>query len=176
MNRLTTSLLLALIPTSVGAVLVTAAEKARSMKRQLSSKGADLIKQYEGLRLTAYQDQGGVWTIGYGHTGGVYYGQTITQSEADRLFNSDVAKFVEGVNKKTYDIDLTQNQFDALVSFAYNVGLSAFGSSTLLKKLRVNPNDSAIATEFRKWVNVNHTYNQGLANRREKEINLYYAK
>lgn len=146
-----------------------------STKRQLSENGANLIKQYEGLRLKAYQDQGGVWTIGYGHTGGVRAGQTITQETADRLFDGDVRKFVEGVNKETYFVDLTQSQFDALVSFAYNVGIGAFRSSTLLRKVKFNPNDPAIADEFRKWVYIKKVYNQGLANRREKETKLYYA-
>lgn len=175
MKRLTTTLLFALVPTAVGTALVIGSNKARMSKRQLSKNGAELLKSYEGLSLTSYRDQGGVWTIGYGHTGGVYANQKITLEEAERLFEADTKRFVEGVSYKTYDISLTQNQFDALVCFAYNVGLPSFYSSTLLKEVRKNPNSDAVAEQFRRWVYVKKIYNQGLANRREKEINLYYA-
>lgn len=175
MKRTITTALFALVPTLLGGALIIGSNRARSMKRKLSKNGADLIKSYEGLRLESYQDQGGVWTIGYGHTGGVYANQRISLEEAERLFDADIAKFVSGVNSKTYDVDLSQSQFDALVSFAYNVGLGNFGSSTLLKEVRKNPNSQAVADQFRRWVYVKSAYNQGLANRREKEIKLYYA-
>ena len=141
---------------------------------KISNNGLNTIKQFEGCRLTAYQDVKGVWTIGYGHTGGVYYGQTITQAEADTLFRQDLAKFESGVARLCYGVTLTQNQFDALVSFAYNCGLSALGSSTLLKKIKANPNDKSIAAEFKKWCYSGGKIVQGLANRRTAEAQLYF--
>ena len=111
------------IPSLVVAAIVFADKKGGNMK--LSEKGANLIKQYEGLRLNAYQDAGGVWTIGYGHTGGVQPGDVITREEADALFWADVEKFVRGVNRLKQGTRLTQNQFDALVSFAYICVLGA---------------------------------------------------
>lgn len=84
--------------------------------------GLNLIKQFEGCRLTAYKCQAGVWTIGYGHTAGVTSGQTITQAEADRLLVEDVEKYEKKVNKYYDRYKWNQNEFDALVSFAFNIG------------------------------------------------------
>ena len=84
--------------------------------------GLNLIKQFEGCRLTAYRCPAGVWTIGYGHTGNVAAGQTITQAEADRQLVSDVEKYEKQVNKYFDKYRWNQNEFDALVSFAFNVG------------------------------------------------------
>lgn len=160
------------IPSLVVAAIVIA-EKGGNMK--LSEKGANLIKQYEGLRLNAYQDAGGVWTIGYGHTVGVQPGDVITREEADALFWADVEKFVRGVNRLKQGTRLTQNQFDALVSFAYNCGLGALERSTLLKKVKRNPNDPTIADAFKQWRYVKGVENAGLLARRQKESNLYFA-
>lgn len=161
------------IPSLVVAAIVIADKKGGNMK--LSEKGANLIKQYEGLRLNAYQDAGGVWTIGYGHTAGVQPGDVITKEEADALFWADVEKFVRGVNRLKQGTRLTQNKFDALVSFAYNCGLYALERSTLLKKVKKNPNDPTIADAFRQWRYVNKQENAGLLARRNKEIDLYFA-
>lgn len=106
------------------------------MAHQLSEQGAEFIKRFEGLRLTAYNDGTGVMTIGYGHTGDVKAGETITQAEADSYFREDVKWAVDTVNNAV-KVKLQKNQFDALVSFAYNVGEGAFKSSTLLKDLNV---------------------------------------
>lgn len=84
--------------------------------------GLNLIKQFEGCRLTAYKCPAGVWTIGYGHTAGVTSGQTITQAEADKLLVEDVAKYEQKVNKYYDRYKWNQNEFDALVSFAFNIG------------------------------------------------------
>ena len=84
--------------------------------------GLNLIKQFEGCRLTAYKCPAGVWTIGYGHTGNVAAGQTVTQAEADRLLVTDMEKYEKQVNKYFDRYTWNQNEFDALVSFAFNVG------------------------------------------------------
>ena len=93
--------------------------------KRIGQAGLDLIKQYEGCRLAAYRCAAGVWTIGYGHTAGVHSGMTITQARADAYLLQDVAKFEGYVNNPAYvpiTEQLNQNQFDALVSFAFNLG------------------------------------------------------
>lgn len=93
--------------------------------RKIGQAGRSLIKQYEGCRLAAYKCSAGVWTIGYGHTAGVHSGMTITQAQADAYLQQDVAKFEGYVNNPAYvpiTANLNQNQFDALVSFAFNLG------------------------------------------------------
>ena len=93
--------------------------------RKIGQAGLALIKQYEGCRLAAYRCAAGVWTIGYGHTAGVHSGMTITQAQADAYLQQDIAKFEGYVNNPAYvpiTANLNQNQFDALVSFAFNLG------------------------------------------------------
>lgn len=93
--------------------------------RKIGQAGLKLIMEFEGCRLAAYQCSAGVWTIGYGHTAGVYKGMTITQAQAEAYLKQDVAKFEKYVNNPAYvpiTESLNQNQFDALVSFAYNCG------------------------------------------------------
>ena len=93
--------------------------------RKIGQAGLALIKQYEGCRLAAYRCAAGVWTIGYGHTAGVHSGMTITQAQADAYLQQDIAKFAGYVNNPAYvpiTANLNQNQFDALVSFAFNLG------------------------------------------------------
>lgn len=120
------------------------------MAHQLSKQGAEFIKRFEGLRLTAYNDGTGVMTIGFGHTGDVKAGETITQAEADSYFCEDVKWAVDTVNNAV-KVKLQQNQFDALVSFAYNVGEGAFKSSTLLKDL--NAGDyKAVPDQLERWI------------------------
>ena len=97
-----------------------------------SDNGLGLTKKFEGLRLSAYADQVGVWTIGYGHTGqGVHAGLTITQDQADAFLESDVAGSVACVNRLVTS-EINQNQFDALVDFVFNLGCASLASSTLL--------------------------------------------
>lgn len=94
--------------------------------KRIGQAGLALIKQYEGCRLTAYKCSAGVWTIGYGHTAGVHSGMTITQAQADAYLQQDTAKFEGYVNNPAYvsiTENLNQNQFDALVSFAFNLGV-----------------------------------------------------
>jgi len=142
----------------------------------ISANGLNLIKNFEGLWLTAYRCPAGVLTIGYGHTGSdVKEGMTITQARAEELLKNDIRNFEIGVSAATAYVPLTQNMYDALVSFAYNVGLGAFRSSTLLKKILVNPKDPTIANEFAKWNKANGVVLAGLVTRRATEAQLYFA-
>ena len=109
----------------------------KQKKMKITNEGINLIKKFEGLRLEAYLCPAGVWTIGYGHTKGVKKGQVITQLEADNLLKEDLSSFEKGVTSLIKS-NINQNQFDSLVSFAFNLGLSNLKSSTLLKKENAN--------------------------------------
>ncbi|EFX85527.1 hypothetical protein DAPPUDRAFT_300287 [Daphnia pulex] len=151
--------------------------------RTMTERGYTLIKCFEGLCLNAYRDVGGIWTIGYGNTRwedgrAVASGDTCTKARCDSLFNYWVDEsFAPAVDADigSPSPDVNQVQFEALVSFTYNVGTAAFHSSTLLKKVQANPNDPTIRDEFMKWVNVNGVPVQGLINRREKEADYYFS-
>ena len=132
-----------------------------------------LIKSFEQLRLNSYLCPAGKWTIGYGHTEGVNRGMLITEKTADAFLKQDIQKAEAEVNR--IDTDLTQEQFDALVSFVFNVGTQAFRYSTLRKLIERNPGDPKIADEFRRWVYAGNTVLPGLVKRREQEIKLYYS-
>lgn len=110
----------------------------------------DLIKEFEGLRLHAYQDSAGVWTIGWGHTGDVRSGQSITVHQAEALLALDIGIAAAAVNRHV-EAPLSQNMFDALVSFTFNLGEGRLAQSTLLKKLNLRDYHAA-AAEFPKWV------------------------
>ncbi len=139
-----------------------------------ASKAAyTLIQQFEGLRLRAYKCPGGVWTIGYGHTSGVQSGMTISTAEADELLAEEIELCEKQIN--SLNISLNQNQFDALVSFLFNVGFGNFSKSTLLLKVKVNPDDNSIMDEFLKWVYSRGKVLPGLQKRRLAEIKLYYS-
>lgn len=160
---------------ALGAFLFTSVKIIGSFMTT-STAGKNLIKQFEGLRLNAYYDSAGVLTIGYGHTGSdVKAGMTITQAKADELFNADIRKFELGVSSYLIGVKTTQAQFDALVSLAYNIGLGNFSKSTLLKKVKANPNDPSITTEFQKWVYAGGQRLTGLVTRRNKEANYYFS-
>ena len=140
---------------------------------KLSNRGKSLIKKYEGLRLTAYKCPAGVWTIGYGHTAGVFEGQKISEKQADEFFDKDIKQFEDAVNSLV-KVPLKQGQFDALVSFVYNVGKTAFANSTLLKLL--NQKKYALAgNELSRWVYVRDKKLVGLVKRREEEKELFFA-
>src|SRR5512139_3083606 len=145
---------------------------------QISRAGIDLIKKFEGLRLEAYPDPGSggdPWTIGYGTThtalGPVKPGMRITESEAEQLLLSDIRYFEQRVNDLV-TVPLTQNQFDALVSLAYNVGDSALASSTLLRELNAG-NVQEAADQFTRWVHASGQVLPGLVARRNSERNLF---
>lgn len=142
------------------------------MKMKTSDNGIEFIKKHEGLRLKAYLCPSGKPTIGYGHTKGVKLGDVITEEEAEQLLREDLIVVENEINR--HNLNLNQNQFDALVSFVYNVGIGNFRSSTLLKKIKANPNDESIANEFKRWVYSNGKRLPGLVKRREEEAELYF--
>lgn len=151
--------------------------------RKTNDAGIDLIKSFEGLRLTAYQDSGGIWTIGYGHTGGVKRGQRITKDEAESFLREDLDE-AEATVEDVVTVDLSDNQFAALVSFAYNVGPGKKGEKdgfvtlksgrppTLLRKLNAGDYDGA-ADEFLKWNHQGGRVLTGLTRRRKAERSLF---
>ena len=137
-----------------------------------SDSGFALTKRFEGIRLTAYPDSGGVWTIGYGHTGpGVYAGLTITQDQADIFLQSDIARAVTAVNKLV-TAPINQNQFDALVDFAFNLGIASLAASTLLRYVN-NGDFAAAAAQFPLWDHCNGRILPGLLERRQAEEQLF---
>ncbi|CAK8738012.1 Lysozyme RrrD [Sodalis praecaptivus] len=143
---------------------------------QISNKGMSLIKEFEGCSLTAYKDAVGVWTIGYGWTNPVdgvpiHEGMTITQEKADELLREGVKQYEKPVNENV-SITLNQHQFDALVSFTYNLGPANFKSSTLLKKL--NSGEYQVASdEFLRWHKAGGKVLFGLIRRRAYERDLF---
>ncbi|WP_176079696.1 lysozyme [Paraburkholderia tropica] len=137
-----------------------------------NSAGLALIKHYEGLRLIAYADVVGVLTIGYGHTGAdVTPGLVITQAHANQLLGDDLARFESGVGNLV-DVPLNVNQFSALVSFSYNLGLGNLRQSTLLRCL--NRGDfTAAANQFPRWDRAGGRELTGLLKRRQAEQALF---
>ncbi|WP_379933102.1 lysozyme [Enterobacter sichuanensis] len=145
---------------------------------QTSDKGIALIKEFEGCKLTAYQDSVGVWTIGYGWTQPVdgkpiRAGMTIKQETAERLLKTGLISYESDVSRLV-KVGLTQGQFDALVSFTYNLGARSLSTSTLLRKL--NSGDyAAAADEFLRWNKAGGKVLNGLTRRREAERALFLS-
>ena len=137
----------------------------------LGYKGTKLLKYFEGCKLTAYQDSVGVWTIGYGHTKGVYDGMTITQEEAEQMLLTELEEY-EGYVEKYVTVPLTQNQFDALVVWVYNLGPTNFRNSTLLKELN-SVDYTAAGKEINRWNKAGGKVLAGLVKRREAEAQLF---
>jgi len=147
---------------------------------KLSLKGFELIKRFEGLSLKPYICPAGIPTIGYGNT---YYpngkkvtlqDEPITQSIADKLLESLLPPYEKAVDSFCRD-DISQSQFDALCSFAYNVGVGNLQKSTLIKKVNVNPSDPSIKDEFLKWNKGAGKVLAGLTKRRQAESDLYFS-
>jgi lysozyme len=147
---------------------------------KLSQKGVDLIKQFEGLSLVPYICAGGINTIGYGNT---YYTNgkrvtlkdpKITPQQAEELLKHSLSTYEKAVDSFCRD-DISQSQFDALVSFAYNLGTGALQKSTLIKKVNANPKEVTIADEFLKWNKAGGRVLVGLTRRRQAEANLYFS-
>jgi lysozyme len=145
-----------------------------------SSNGIRLIQEFEGLRLTSYLCSAGVATIGYGAT---YYqdgskvklGQTITRDQADQLLKDHLKEFEGSVLGLLNTTKVNQNQFDALVSFCFNLGAGNLAKSQLLRFVKANPKDPKIAAEFAKWNRAGGEVSRGLVRRRKKEAELYFA-
>lgn len=138
---------------------------------QYSKQGLSLTESFEGCRLVAYQDSGGVWTIGYGHTKGVTQGMTCTQAQAEQWLLDDVADAAAAVNRLAH-IAMSQEEFDALVDFTFNAGIGAFAGSTLLKLLNARDIEGA-ANEFDRWDLIDGKVIAGLLRRRQAERALF---
>lgn len=138
----------------------------------MKTKNVNIIKKHEGLRLEAYlPTPNDVWTIGYGHTHTTKQGMKITQAQADKLLYMDLAWAEEAVNTLV-KVPLTQNQFDALVSFVFNVGAGAFSKSTLLRFLNMGDYTNA-AAQFLRWNRQKGKVLNGLTRRRQEERELF---
>jgi lysozyme len=134
----------------------------------VKASNIDLIKRFEGCRLEAYLCPASIWTIGWGHATGVLSGMKITQEQAEAYLKSDIEPIERLLNE--LDIPFTQNQFDALTSFIYNVGAGAFKASTLLKKLRAG---EYAGDEFLRWTKAGGKELPGLVERRKAEKSLF---
>lgn len=142
-------------------------------KMKISYYAENKIKEFEGLRLTAYKCSGGKWTIGWGHTKRVQPGMVITEGRAQELFEEDVEEVENFLRKESYYPRLSDGQLDALVSFIFNLGRGNFSTSTLRKKLMRDVNDVTIPNEFRRWVYSKGKVLPGLVRRREWEAQMY---
>ena len=142
-----------------------------------SAKGVNLIKRFEGLRLEAYKCPAGKWTIGYGHTNSHFArsGKKITAEEAEDLLRADLVTYERHVNRLAGQAGLWQYQFDALVSFCFNVGVGNFRRSTLLQKLNA-ANYAGAAAEFDRWVNAKGVRLTGLVRRRAAERAMFEGR
>jgi lysozyme len=143
--------------------------------RNINQTGIDLIKVFEGCKLEAYQDVVGIWTIGYGHTGPeVVKGLKWTQAQADTALHKDLEEFCRSVEAMTKSVPLTDNQFAALVSFAFNLGAGRLRTSTLLKKV-LTKDWAGAKLEFAKWDKAGGKPVPGLTRRRRAEADLFGA-
>ncbi|MGY4639071.1 lysozyme [Pseudomonas sp. TE24901] len=136
-----------------------------------SQKGLSLIKSFEGLRLKSYQDSVGVWTIGYGATRGITAGMTITSEQAERMLVNDIGRFEPEI-ERLVKVPLNQAQWDALMSFTYNLGGANLGSSTLLKLLNAG-NYASAAEQFQRWNKAGGQVLAGLTKRRLAERAMF---
>lgn len=155
-------------------------------------KGISLIRRFEGVSLKAYKCPAGIWTIGYGHTGNVKPGDRITMETAVSLLRHDLAERENFINNM--NLQLTQNQFDAIIDLVYNIGAGNFKKSPVLEIIRTNPESDKVREAFLRHVYANGTHDgkdndgdglidepgeafmlQGLVNRRNAELNLYFS-
>jgi N-acetylmuramoyl-L-alanine amidase len=172
-----------------GGVQIQSMVSAGSMGAPLTGlmpdqKGIDFIKQREGLRLESYKDSAGIWTIGYGSilyedASPVRAGDHITNDQAELLLKEEVNRKSEAVRKAVSRVKLGQNQFDALVSFAYNVGIGGFLRSSVLRRVLDDPTDPSIREAFLMWdkihVDGELRTSEGLRKRRMDEADLYFS-
>ena len=137
----------------------------------IGQKGIELIKHFEGCELEAYKCPAGVWTIGYGHIKGVSEGMSITQEQAEQMLLDELKEYENYINELVV-VDLSQNQFDALVSWVYNLGPANLKSSTLLKVL--NSGDYAgVPDQIERWNKAGGKVLEGLIRRRQAESSLF---
>lgn len=136
-----------------------------------SAEGIALIKKFEGLELDSYQCSANVWTLGYGHTQGVAEGDSCSEEEAEIILVNDLKEFETYVNALV-DVDLDQNQFDALVAWTFNLGPTNLRTSTLLKKLNAGDYND-VPSEIKRWNRAGGQVLDGLIRRREAEALLF---
>lgn len=137
-----------------------------------SARAYQLIREFEGLRLTSYRDPVGIWTVGFGTTHGAHPDQTITEAQAETMLRQEVER-LEPIISSAVKVPITQNQYDALISFAYNLGVANLTRSTLLLKL--NKGDATAVSEFARWNKAGAKVLPGLTRRRAAEANLFGA-
>ena len=141
------------------------------MTRTINAAGLALVRSYEGLRLEAYQDTSGIWTIGYGHTQGVKPGDSISTAQAEQFLDADLTE-VERAVTRLVKVPLTDNQFSALGSFVFNEGEGAFARSTLLRKLNEGGH-RLVPAYLKSWIFDNGRMLPGLVKRRAAEADLW---
>lgn len=144
--------------------------------RKLNKASIELIQRFEGLRLTAYKDVVGIWTIGWGHTGpDVTPGLKITRERALELLEKDLEEAIHAVETLAAGVKLTDNQFGALVSLTFNIGIGAFTRSTLLWKLK-SGQYAEVPAEIKRWNRAGGKVVSGLVKRRQAEANLFQTE
>ena len=146
----------------------------RRRNLKISQEGIALIKKFEGCELTAYQCSAGVWTIGYGHTKGIEEGMEITQQEAEDMLVEELHEYENYINDNV-TAPLSQNQFDAMVSWVYNLGPANLKASTLLKVLNAGDYDG-VPAQIKRWNKAGGVTLDGLIRRREAESLLFQIK
>ena len=141
---------------------------------KISAEGLSLIKKFEGCELEAYQCSAGVWTIGYGHTKDIEEGMTITKEQAEEMLVDELHEYESYINE-CVTVELSQNQFDALVSWVYNLGPTNLKSSTMLKVLNSGDFDG-VPAQIKRWNKAGGNVLEGLVRRREAEALLFQGK
>ena len=165
-KRRNTAILITIITSLLGVCMLTGG--------LIKDKNLNFIREVEGFNREAYQDEGGVWTIGYGHTREVKEGDTVSTHKANMYLNTDLVIF-EIQLQKLIRADLNENQYLALLSFIYNIGATQFANSTVLKYVNEGKFE-LVPDELRKWNKVNNEVSLGLTRRREKEANLFMSE
>ena len=149
-------------------------ELVESIRMEASEMLVEKLKEMEGLRLEAYLDPAGVPTIGYGHTRGVRIGDRISRYWAEDLLRRDLRVAEDGVN--ALGVAKTQGQFDALVSFVFNLGIERLEQSTLLRRIRDGDSRKAITAEWMRWVYADGKRLKGLEKRRAWEVERFFSE
>ena len=152
-----------------------AVAKASTYRTQMNigTKGLEMIKHFEGLELNAYQCAAGVWTIGYGHTKGVQKGMVISEDTANEMLVEELNEY-ESYITGLVTVELNQNQFDAMVSWVYNLGVGNLKASTLLKVLNAG-NYAGVPEQMLRWNKAGGKVLEGLTRRRQAEADLFVA-